>query len=411
MAGFRAMPEERDAPPDADERSDRAHQATSVPGSNHGDATITVVAVEDVLLSAARESRAGAPHPLTSAAFALGWQMAELYRPPGASRFAGADADDLPDLASLSVEARIEILVDQVQVGLSALHGSIEQTGLPAVSFDALRESLGQGRQARRQAVRKLHRQILGSLTAADFRLGTSYGLGRALADTCRKPTDQHSLQVELSKYRISNLLVWLDDLGSAFPQHAAHAVSVSLERWRDWAEKLGDPQPMPDGTIHALARQGELWRALLSGEKRGTEMLETGNYLDAAHHLTKQMRSVLLGVILRFPILSFGIVALFALGIWLLASGGSSQIVAGASSVLVALGLTWKGLGGALGRLAGKLEQPMWGTVLDGAIANAITLLPGNVQDHRRRRFLATQLPASQDEPEERRPPATAEK
>jgi hypothetical protein len=340
-------------------------------------------------------------HPETSAAFVLGWQMAELYRPPGAGRFGGQDDDDLPGLSALKPEARVEILVDQIQTGLSALHVATGKAGESEISFEALRQSLGHGAPARQQAVLVLHRQILGSLTARDFRLGNAYGLGRALADMCRKPTDQHSLQTELSKYRVSSLLVWLDDLGSAFPQHAAHTVGVSLERWRDWAEALGDGQPMPDGTIRTLGRQGEIWRSLLSGEKAGTEMLEPGNYLDAAHDLAKHMRSVLRSVIRHFPLLSLAIVILLALGIALLAVGGSSQIVAGASSLIAALGLTWKGLGTALGRLAWRLEQPLWATSLDSAIADAITLLPDNAQDHRRRRLLAIQLPTSQDVPE----------
>jgi hypothetical protein len=358
---------------------------------------------ESAVLTAAKDSAARGAHPQTTAAFALGWQMAELYRPPHSGPLPEQDDDDLPGLGSLDLAERTGILVDQVQAGLAALHDPVEEAGLPAIGFDAVRALLGQDPQTSRQAVRTLHREILGSLTAADFRLGTAYGLGRALADTCRKPIDQHSLQAELSKYRLSSLLVWLDDLGSAFPQHAAHTVGVSLERWRDWAEQLNDTKVMPDGTIHALGRQGEIWRALLSGEKEGTEMLETGNYLDAAHDLAHQMRSILRSVLRRFPLLSGAILLLFVLGITLLAVGGGSEIAAGASSLLAALGLTWKGLGTAMGRLAKRLEQPLWATSLDGAIANAITLLPDNEQDHRSRRTLAMQLPASQVAPAKR--------
>ena len=73
-----------------------------------------------------------------------------------------------------------------------------------------------------------------------------------------------------------------------------------------------------------------------------------------------------------------------------LLVIGGGSQIVAGATSIIAAIGLTWKGLGGTLGALAGKLEQPLWETVLDATIADAITLLPDNPSDHHQRRALA---------------------
>jgi hypothetical protein len=66
---------------------------------------------------------------------------------------------------------------------------------------------------------------------------------------------------------------------------------------------------------------------------------------------------------------------------------------VAGATSLLVAVGLTWKGLGGALGQLAGRLERPVWGAVLDEAIADAITLLPGNQREKGGRRTVAVQM------------------
>ncbi|MGZ4171565.1 MAG: hypothetical protein ACXVRN_09380, partial [Solirubrobacteraceae bacterium] len=41
--------------------------------------------------------------------------------------------------------------------------------------------------------------------------------------------------------------------------------------------------------------------------------------------------------------------------------------------------GLTWKGVGNALGGPAGALEQHVWGAELDAAIADAVTLLPLN--------------------------------
>ena len=51
--------------------------------------------------------------------------------------------------------------------------------------------------------------------------------------------------------------------------------------------------------------------------------------------------------------------------------------------------------MGGALGKLAGKLEQPLWGAVLDSAIADAITLKPDNKADKLGRSALAAVLAA----------------
>ncbi|HWF49090.1 MAG TPA: hypothetical protein VG294_00485, partial [Solirubrobacteraceae bacterium] len=56
------------------------------------------VSGSDAVLEADPETRTS--HPETSAAFVLGWQMAELYRPPGAGRFGGQDDDDLPGLSA-----------------------------------------------------------------------------------------------------------------------------------------------------------------------------------------------------------------------------------------------------------------------------------------------------------------------
>ncbi len=76
-----------------------------------------------------------------------------------------------------------------------------------------------------------------------------------------------------------------------------------------------------------------------------------------------------------------------------LLHSGG---VVAGAAAVLSSIGLTWKGIGGSLGKLAGKLEQPLFGGATDDAITATITLLRTDREDgSAKRRRLALELPA----------------
>jgi hypothetical protein len=49
------------------------------------------------------------------------------------------------------------------------------------------------------------------------------------------------------------------------------------------------------------------------------------------------------------------------------------------------------------VGRLFGRFEQPVWGAVLDAAIADAITLLPDNQQDQLGRGDVVVQLPAGE--------------
>ena len=88
-----------------------------------------------------------------------------------------------------------------------------------------------------RTAVAELHRQLLMALTAADFRLGKAYGLGRALAQTALLPDARHpeTFRGTFARFRLDNLLGWLADLRSAFPPHAAKAVSGSLQAWAAW--------------------------------------------------------------------------------------------------------------------------------------------------------------------------------
>ena len=115
---------------------------------------------------------------------------------------------------------------------------------------------------------------------------------------------------MELGEYRTATLLGWLDDLASALPPHVGHSVASSLKRWSAWVAQLVDGPAINDA-VNALRRQGELWRALLSGEKHATDMLDTDNYLDAARSLATHMRTILRGVIRRFPLLSISVAAL----------------------------------------------------------------------------------------------------
>lgn len=347
--------------------------------------------LEEALVKAAKATPADTADPLVSAAFALGWQMAELYRPRQRRRVEKTD-DDLPGLGSLGDDDRVGIMVDQVQASVTKLSAKIKECGLVPVDLGPLRESLSTGRPELSVAVETAHKALLRTLTATDFRFGKAYGLGRALADTCRKPSDAESLRTELGRHRIANLRGWFDDLSSAFPPHAAHSVAASLEVWVKWAEGA-EMTAIDDRLRAAFRRQGELWRALLSGEKRPTEMLEIDNYLDAARGLADHMHVVLRGVVVRFPWIVLTATLLLFGGIALLIIGGGSAIVAGAGSILAALGLTWKGLGGALGQLAGKLEQPLWGAVLDDVIAKAITLTPENKADHGGRHAVAVEM------------------
>lgn len=337
-----------------------------------------------------------APDPHVAAAFALGWQMAELYRPDTRTRAAPAAREDLPGLSRLSDAERAEISLMQIDAALAKLADVLEKARV-TVDTRPLHECL-EGADvdsaARAYAVRKLHVELLGAFTAADFKLGKAYGLGRSLADTCRTPVSAPTLLAEFSPHRIAKLRGWLDDLASALPAHAGRSVSISLDNWAKYLRPIPGQagQQTPERALPGLRRQGQLWRALLSGEKAGQDMLVMEDYLKAASGLFATTSKIVRQLLRRFLLVSIVALALLVAGVLVLFLGTSSgSIVAGATSILAGLGLTWKGVGSALGTLGAKAEQHLWGAELDEAICDAITLLP-NTTDHAGRLALATQ-------------------
>ena len=407
-----------------DGHSGQVASGQAVGNADPGAPTDAIAGLGAALLKTAETTPAGSTVPNVSAAFALGWHMSELY-----TRHLPADKRkpvDLPGLGDLRKQRPLALVIDQVEVGVNALEGLVTQAGLDPI--DLTKVKLLSEKKTNDDPVLATHDQLLIELTAADARIGTAYGLGRALADSCQEPDDLAGLKKELSPYRIANLLRWLDDLASALPAHAAHSVAASLGRWRDalyppnsgriqiswspletwrsWQERRRRPKALSatdakkvDEAMKALRRQGELWRALLSGEKQGKDMLEVENYLDAGRQLLSQTAAIVRGLVRRMPLLASAVAVLVGGGIWLLSKGNSGHLVAGATSVLVGLGLTWKGLGGALGQLGGKLEQPLWGAALDDAIADAITLLPDNKMETSARREVARSLAAGPED------------
>jgi hypothetical protein len=345
-----------------------------------------------------------APDARVTAAFSLGWHVAELYRPDVQMR-APAHPDDLPALGRLDPEERVSISRRQVDAGLSRVGPAISAAGLRVPDTSALETAfaLPPNPAARSQAVVALHISLLSTLTAADARLGRAYGLGRALADTTRLQYNEPGLAREFDPQRIAQVRSWLDDLASVLPAHAAKSVSQSLGRWAQTVHAAAPPTP--PGThagavpaspgselVDLVGRQGELWRALLSGEKAGADMLVVDNYLDAATGMLATTRRMVARFLVHFWWLAALIVLLFAGGILVivLAAGSAASVVAGVGGVLASLGLTWKGVGNALGGAAGAIEQHVWGAELDDAIADAITLLPTNPNEKGDRRRLA---------------------
>jgi hypothetical protein len=193
---------------------------------------------------------------------------------------------------------------------------------------------------------------------------------------TC--PAPGVTLAEHLTQARIAPIVAGIDDLSSALLQHAGHSVRASLLEWQASIATASPVAPESPDTWLLLARQGEVWRVLLSGEKSGLDMLEVDDYLDAAQRLSKRVRTMGRRLVRQFPEVWAAIGLLLVIGVGLVVLvDGAGAIVTGAAAILASLGLTWRGAGRSLGGLTAKVEKPLWGAELDTAIKQAITLLP----------------------------------
>lgn len=369
-------------------------------------------------------------------AFVLGWHMAELFhsKVPGSVRRRQVSLEKLAGIGELDPLSQARLLLAQVEVDLRRVWRLIDRDHRQPDPgpVQSLLEADARAPGQLPAAVAGLHRAMLVALTAADFRLGKAYGLGRALAETALLPDARNpqTFQRQFDRYRLANLLEWLADLKSLFPPHAAEAVRGSLPLWAAWSQdpilrpppdqrrqpwewEVEDPAPaavpappggralarwrparrpeVPRGrpvdwtaaadresVTRALRRQGQLWRAVLSGEKDGVDLLSGDDYVRAADRLLGRLRGLLLRFLRRFWITT---TALAALGVAIIATlvfvHPASRVAAVVLTAAGAVGLTWKSAASGLGRVLGHVQRPLWESELDTAVANAITRLP----------------------------------
>jgi hypothetical protein len=376
-------------------------------------------------------------------AFVLGWHTAELFHAnvPRSRQHRQASLDKLAGIGELDPISQAGLLLAQVQADVRRiwrLDDSSHPPPDPGPVQSLLEAEVRQPGQLR-AAVADLHRQLLVALTAADFRLGKAYGLGRALAETALLPDAKNpqTFQRLFARYRLANLLGWLADLKSVFPPHAAEAVRGSLQAWAAWtqaptlypandakrrtadAEVDGqaaglaptstraaptparrrtisgawlsrhprEPQGRPvdwgsaadrESVTRALHRQGQLWRAILSGEKDGVDLLTADDYVWAADQLLGHLRRLTLGLLRRFWITTTAVAPILVAAIvTVLAVRTVSTTVAALLTAAGTIGLTWKGAASGLGRVLAQAQRPLWDSELDVAVANALTWMP----------------------------------
>ncbi len=383
------------------------------------------------------------PDPLACAALALGWRVEELFsqfaipeQPPRAY-----DPDRLPGLSKLNSYDWQRLGLDQVDFVMcqtTAKVGSpkavpLDVTGDAREKLDAtIQAGAGQAerRLAYKAAIGQLHIDLLVTLTAADANYGKAYGLGRALADTSRPHQSPSDLAETFERHRVNQLYVWLDELASVLPDHAARSVGRSLGWWSEVATASGGGSPLsaasaptnpfvvnsiakqvwwkhtarvlwpfgeqirekvvapPDQPTLAAAvvRQGVLWRQILAGEKLGSDLLTPGDYLHAGERLAKHYANLFRqaqGTLI--PILALLLVLLAAVVLTLVLIPGSAvaRTATAAAAGAGTLSASWRVVRARAAPIVARLEAPLWGAELNTAVAEAITIPPvGAPQD-----------------------------
>jgi hypothetical protein len=334
-------------------------------------------------------------------AFALGWHVAELRYPADWERTAAADR-----LVALDGATRRRLLLAQVSADLHALR--LERDGPVA-------PRRGTGRPEHRpgdpladlapielppltpEQAEELRVAVLVRLTVKDFVLGKAYSLGAGLCllvfEACARLQPEggspltfvearRAIGQVLTPERVRQLWSAVKDLKSEFPPYAADPVSTTLADWCTWAtgpDRRAAAGGRGDGDVVAarLWRQGQVWRALLSGERKPADCMVLANYVDAAGLLLRSYARLALrwGTVL-VGVVTVGLVLAVALAVGRLADSPAVTLLGALST----LGLSAASAVAALRRALNTAERALWDTELTAAIAVAINYVPAQL-------------------------------
>jgi hypothetical protein len=328
-----------------------------------------------------------AADPNVQLAFRLGWHVAELYHGDLPPPTGGVDEPPatLPGVSDLAAHARAELVLREIRAELHLLAEAAKLAGVRLSSSkevaDALDATSHQAKQVKLKIL-KLHETLLRDLSAADFRFGKAYGLGRALAETALLPSREkpEAYKTQFAHFRVWTISDWLDDLESAFPSQAAPAVRRGLQAWEEWIKPhTAEDLAGIEGLTRRLRGQTRLWRALLSGEKRPEDLLQPPDYIRAAQNLISETSRLTWSFVRGWWIVILA--ALLVIWIW---AGviigflhGGSKTAAAIVAIIAGLGVSWKAVGATLGKVITRVEQPLWRLELAESIALAATRLP----------------------------------
>ena len=375
-------------------------------------------------------------------ALQLGWTIAVLYNAP---RQVSNDLDQLHSVEELDIR-------DRVSVEITRLESLVEGLGAPeayAGRFDAKVaavsrtwwvEDSGTRRQPPsnaevpprlvdlKSALVSLNLTVITQLAKCGVAVEVAYQLGRSLRDTVNpaahrtsatdehgtspppKLTDTQRIQESLRRDRVSIIQDWLTTLNPQFPKNAAKIVSSSLGRWSDLAEvtlNQNGPGSLRQGPFPwkgtqrreefankvaaGLLPQGDVWLSLLVGDQTTTDLLSPEGYVAAGDAALRRTSAIIGKVLWRYKWAFLLILAI--VGLILVAAarylGNAAQVFTSIAAVASALGVTWKGVGSAIPKLASDAEKPIFGLEEVEAMAWSITTLPDATVNMRGIRYL----------------------
>lgn len=338
-------------------------------GNGAGQPSDAVQPFVDALVAAAKTAGdAPAGDPNVSTAVNLGWLMEDVLTNRAPTPY--------PRDLGLGEQAGRDAQAIWLRAAFGAL--KLDDSADPRSVVDALMAGNAQS------AATDWEPKLGGALLGADVRFAKAYGVGRHLNALANTPPPSPVL---FKQAAVEETIAALDDLSTALPPHAARGIANSIRRW----------QSVTGSSNHdILSAQCELWRTILAGEKKATELLEPENYLDAAERLAVKLRATATSLLKQHAFWVVLVVLLFLGGaaVLVFVPKEAGTTAAGLSGVLAALGLSWKGIGGTFGTLAGKVEAPLWGAEVDGAVTDAITFVhvqPSAERLSKRRRRVKT--------------------
>ena len=363
-------------------------------------------------------------------AFHLGWTMASLYTVK-----TGAGGGDRRDHLASEHELDTRDRINLEMIRLKSLLGRLSDTTAYGTIFVPETDEVFQAwwqdasgtrtttpseqdsvsrAQALNQKLPNLNFSILTNLVKCGLSVELAYQTGRSLRDSVNPPphpdpapdSDQpvrsqvdpavRGVTWSLGRERITTIQEWLTTLAPQFPSKAAKVVSTSVGRWADFcAVTLVDDGPgrlrysgVPGGQTREnlaktmadlLLRQGDTWLSLLIGEKTTDALLSPEGLVAAGDAALRRTARIIGKVLWRYrAALVVILIALAAvLTLAALYLGGASKVWTSIAGITGAFGVTWKGVGGAIPKLAKNAETPIFGLEEIEAMAWTVTDLP----------------------------------